>query len=264
MQRINLDEAAQNPRRFTRDPLSSDLFIVAHRRPERQEKQLRNIEKERAQHEKVQLERLLGELKGPDWLRVMGISGITETEKRMYEPKRALFIKEVAGMIEKFKHWKEEEKRRKLESQQALLAEDDDNDDENQESDSAQSVIDEKPQPDSHDVDAWAANQLLQEAKSASKSSVRRKTSKSHPHPPAPLPPPVPLSPIKSFYAKKHLRDSAMGTHRTGGRVLTAFGVPLPDMATKDFELTDDILNSDSIRASARSRRRRRRDRPDG
>ncbi|KKY21710.1 hypothetical protein UCRPC4_g03477 [Phaeomoniella chlamydospora] len=120
-ERINLASLVQPPRRSTKDPLDSEAYIRAHRRPERQEKQLRNIEKERAQHEKVQLDRLLDELKGPDWLKVMGISGITEGDKKLYEPKRSCFIREVTALIEKFKHWKEEEKRRKLERDQALL-----------------------------------------------------------------------------------------------------------------------------------------------
>ena len=77
---------------------------------ERQEKQLRNIEKERAQHEKVHLEALLEGLRGHEWLRVMGISGITDTEKKEYESNRDYFIREVAGLVEKFKAWKEEEK----------------------------------------------------------------------------------------------------------------------------------------------------------
>ncbi|KAL9113348.1 MAG: hypothetical protein Q9227_002389 [Pyrenula ochraceoflavens] len=269
VQRIDLNVPPQNARRFTKDPLSSDLFASAHRRPERQEKQLRNIEKERAQHEKVQLDRLLGELKGPDWLRVMGISGITETEKKLYEPKRVLFVKEVAGMIDKFKHWKEEEKRRKIESQLALLTEDEEaeleaNGEEDQSS-VPESPAEEHHPPDSNELDAWAARQLHQEAHSASKASTRRKLAKPPGPSPVPLPPPPPLSPIKSFYSKKHLRDAAVGKGnlRRGGRMLTAFGVPLPEMEEKEFDLTSDILNANTIRASARNRRARRRDRPE-
>ncbi|EEA18686.1 hypothetical protein TMatcc_010775 [Talaromyces marneffei ATCC 18224] len=156
------------------DPLSDDVYFKAHRRHERQEKQLRNIEKERAQHEKIQLDRLLDELQGHDWLRVMGISGITDTEKKLYEPKRDYFVKEVSALINKFHMWKEEEKRRKHEREQTLLeaanaaaekeAEQADDEDlfESEE-------VDEKPSSDidSSDLDAAAAQQLLQEAQSA-------------------------------------------------------------------------------------------------
>lgn len=264
VRRIDLIEADPASRRSTKDPLPSDLFMVAHRRPERQEKQLRNIEKERAQHEKVQLERLLAELKGPDWLRVMGISGITETEKKLYEPKRAMFTKEVSAMIEKFKLWKEEEKRRKLEREQAILAEQEEDDSEvaEEDNDEVPSPIRDQEEgkeiPDSNVLDAWAARQLHQEAKSA---STRKKATKSAQNAPAPLPPPPPLSPIKSFYSKKHLRDAALGNHRRGGRMITAFGLPLPDMDQRDFELPPELLSKDSIRAIARNRRRLRRDR---
>lgn len=120
---LDLSKVATGSRRYKNDPLSNDLFLQAHKRPERHEKQMRNIEKERAQHEKVQLDRLLEELKGPDWLRVMGISGITESEKKLYEPKRVLFVREITAMIEKFKKWKEDEKQRKIEREQVLLAE---------------------------------------------------------------------------------------------------------------------------------------------
>ena len=206
-QRVDLSTLAQPGRRSTKDPLNTDVFIKAHRRPERQEKQLRNIEKERAQHEKVQLDRLLDELKGPDWLRVMGISGITESEKKLYEPKRIYFIREVTALIEKFKYWKEEEKRRKIERDQALLeqmeeeeeseeaeaevedeeqnessedADDEEEGEEGAEQSEREDEVEEAQSPhssptNSSDVlDAQAARQLLQEASSADSPSTMR------------------------------------------------------------------------------------------
>ena len=126
--RIDLSKTAPKPsgRLLKRDPLDDDFYIKIHRRLERQEKQLRNIEKERAMHEKVQLERLLDGLKGPDWLRTMGISGITDGDKKAYEPKRDHLIREVRMLLEKFRLWKEEEKRRKVEKEE----EDDEEEDE--------------------------------------------------------------------------------------------------------------------------------------
>ncbi|OJJ32051.1 hypothetical protein ASPWEDRAFT_53757 [Aspergillus wentii DTO 134E9] len=187
------------------DPLNEAFYFRAHRRVERQEKQLRNIERERAQHEKLQLDRLLDELRSNDWLRVMGITGVTDLEeKKLYEPKRDFFVKEISGVIDKFKIWKEEEKRRKLEKEKAPLRaeatspetappEDDNNDvDNNHEEDpqtngvalsDAQSYGE---PPDINDVDAWAARQLHQEARFATagkrqktySSASRRKSSK--------------------------------------------------------------------------------------
>ena len=195
-QRIDLSTLAQPPRRSTIDPLGQEFFIRSHRRPERQEKQLRNIEKERAQHEKVQLDRILEELKGPDWLKAMGISGITETEKKLYEPKRAYFIKEVSALINKFKQWKEEEKRRKAERDQAIAealeeerkrgdssGDEDDNTNDSDEGEEAdiedEEIADSEDGHDdpgplsspttSSDVDAQAARQLLREATSANR-----------------------------------------------------------------------------------------------
>ncbi|EEH10224.1 conserved hypothetical protein [Histoplasma capsulatum G186AR] len=208
---LDLRPSTNNSRKPPKDPLDDDVYFKAHRRIERQEKQLRNIEKERAQHEKVQLDRLLDELQGHDWLRVMGISGITETEKKLYEPKRAYFIKEVSALIEKFRLWKEEERRRKMEKDQSLAGEVDDGEDEGDDNeedeseaedhddDEAQEVVDQsnpwgngnRPQPngdlnspspdfqtygeppDINDVDAWAAHQLHQEAISASSNTAR-------------------------------------------------------------------------------------------
>ncbi|KAJ9197361.1 hypothetical protein DTO164E3_5794 [Paecilomyces variotii] len=254
------------------DPLGNEHFFKAHRRVERQEKQLRNIERERAQHEKIQLDRLLDELQGHDWLRVMGISGITDTEKKLYEPKRALFIKEVSALIDKFRVWKEEEKRRKLEKGQQLRDQDTPAPFPDHEP-SVEEAGDEKgglangtassdiqsfgEPPDINDVDAWAARQLLEEARSAS-GGKRAKAARSPSAPPPPPPPPEPEKPFTSFYAKRYLRDAALGHHRRG-RTRTAFGQPIPDMEEREFQLPPDILTEEAIQACQRKRRRMRR-----
>ncbi|KZZ91913.1 hypothetical protein AAP_03132 [Ascosphaera apis ARSEF 7405] len=169
----------QSSNQDMQDPLSDDLYFKAHRRLERQEKQLRNIERDRAQHEKIQLDRLLEELEGHDWLRTMGISGITDTEKKLYEPKRVYFVQEVSALINKFKVWKEEEKRRRLVREQALLDAECDEDesvsihsnhpDDVRESEEAEERGDEDNNfTRESDVDAMAAHQLHQETLSAS------------------------------------------------------------------------------------------------
>jgi hypothetical protein len=279
------------------DPLSSEVYFKVHRRHERQEKQLRNIEKERAAHEKVQLERLLDELQGHDWLRVMGISGITATEKKLYEPKRDLIIKEVSALLEKFRIWKEEEKRRKLERDQAILeaqmlaAEngtlglsestsgtsidagdevvDIQNGEANEglgliEGDSGVQVPSSDAQsygepPDINDVDAWAARQLLQEARSASEPKNLRKHSfdiaQSSPQQDTAPTPPAEEIPFTSFYSKQHLRDAAVARRRRG-RFRMAFGHPVPDMEDREFSLPDDILTPEILTFIERKRRR--------
>ncbi|KAF7503895.1 hypothetical protein GJ744_003035 [Endocarpon pusillum] len=277
-QRVELNSALpiHSPRRLIKDTLSEDIFYRAHRKAERHEKQLRNIEKERAQHEKVQLDRLLEELRGPDWLKVMGISGVTESEKKLYEPKRVFFIREVAGLIEKFRHWKEEEKRRKIEREQALLAEEDedehsgsqdDKDGPNGSGHQLSSPTLPAP-PDTNDVDAAAARQLHQEAKSASSSSsTNPRTNKppngsSNPYPSHPgLPTHLEQSSSASLTAKTHRRDIAITGHRNDS-VTTAFGEPVPDLEERDFKLPATILTKDMVRARARLRRRLRRGSP--
>jgi hypothetical protein len=145
---------------------------------ERQEKQLRNIERDRAQHEKIQLERILSELQGHDWLRVMGISGITDSEKKLYEPKRAYFVKEVSTLIDKFRAWKEEEKRRRMEKEQALETEDED--EAMPEAEVEESVAAGTPQVEGTppDADVDAAHQLQVEAMAASRKRSKGASSK--------------------------------------------------------------------------------------
>lgn len=251
-QRIDFSPIERNTRHNDEDLLIDEVYFKAHRRAERQEKQLRNIEKERAQHEKVQLERLLEGLKGHDWLRVMGISGITDSEKKAFEPKRDFFVEEVSILIDKFKMWKEEEKRRKMEREQNLLAEENDESG----SQSRASVTSGGSPLDYNDVDAWAARQLHQEAISATdlhpkknrRSLAQVVSAPSHNE-----------KPFTSFYSKSYLRDAAVGKHRRG-RARFAFGQPLPCISDKPFSLPPDMLSQDILAASARNRRRARRE----
>ena len=101
------------------DPLPDSCFEANHKRAERVERSIRNTEKGRAQHEKDQIIRLLDGLQGPDWLRTMGVSGITESKKKAFEPARDHFISGCRVILDKFKTWSLEEKRRKLEKDRA-------------------------------------------------------------------------------------------------------------------------------------------------
>lgn len=241
-----IDLSTMDKRNTTRDPMSDVIYLKAHRRAERQEKQLRNIEKERAMHEKVQLERLLDGLKGHDWLRVMGISGITDGEKKAYEPKRDYFVKEVLILLEKFREWKEEEKRRKVEKEESMLDEDEDHEEDGSEGGS------EDKAPDTTDAEA-APIHLHQEATSATKAPSAKRSHRAK----VPLAPPAP-KPFTSFYSKPYLRDAAIGKHRRG-RARFAFGQPLPEPIDRDFGLPEDILSPEAIDGMRRSRRAKRR-----
>ena len=250
------------------DPLSEDAFLKSHKRAERKEKQLRNIERERAMHEKFQLDRLLEGLRGHDWLKVLGVTGVTDSEAKRYEPKRDYFIAEVQALVDKFQEWKDEEKRQRLEREAALAAERE-AEEEGDDSDSLSSS-ESSPEPPSSDLNASAARQLQQETASTLKSSSKQASSARN-KPPSiqrdrasivPPPPPIPYrppSPITSFYTKRHMRDAALKKTRHG-RSVTAFGQPLPEPEEREFELPADYVTAEVLKARGREWRRRKRE----
>ena len=266
---VRLDFSALGHRttKTTKDPLRDSNHLKVHAREERKEKQLRNIEKERAMHEKFQLERLLDSLKGHDWLRVMGISGITDGEKKAYEPRRDHLISEVRLLLEKFRLWKEEEKRRKTEKEELVDGNDDENSEDEDEAEKEQSqgcpnasdgAISDGDPPDYTEVDASAARQLHMEAVLATKTPMTH-------HPPR-FPPQHPSpkvaaqeKPFTSFYKKSYMRAAVMGKHRRSGRSRTAFGYPIPDLEERPFELPPEVRTAGAVLESERRRRRSKR-----
>lgn len=270
-------EAYAIPSHPNEDPLANSIYTKAHQKAERHEKQMKNGDKERAQHEKYQLERLLEELRGPDWLKTLGISGITDTEKKRYEVKRALFVRETKALIDKFRRWKEEEKRRKLERQQHLLdeAENAEKDDEEKSTSTVARKVKARKSapnsrnrsranshaasasdkgPDSSELDALASQQLLEEAKLA---NLQRRKLNNIPATYHPLPATI-NRPFTSFFEKQHIRDAVV-SGRNRGRKIYVFGQQLPELEDREFGLPESILTDDAIRASQRNRRRVRR-----
>jgi len=241
------------------DPLSQDYFEQIHRRPERHEKNLRNTDKGRAQHEKDQVIRLRDGLQGPDWLKIMGVSGITDSRKKEFEPARLHFLKGCNAIIEKFRTWKEEEKRRKLEKEAAMA--------EAAEAEAAaeaeveigeetEEVSSNADPPDYSDIDASAARQLHDEAIARSPPKrVKQKTQA------APVVPEIYEleKDFKSFFAKPHLREAALGKHRRSGRSVSAWGHPVPELPDTDFELPEEYRDDETLKAHARKKRRDRR-----
>lgn len=239
---------------YVNDPLSADVFRQAHRRGERKEKQLRNIEKEHAMHEKGDLERLLSELKGHDWLKTMGISGITDSDKKGFGTKRDAYIRAVQTLIDKFSSWREQEKELKIKKEQALLAKCAPEHD-------SEVTASEEMSVDSYnvievldDVDA-SAQQLHREAIIASHQEVKSKGSRRH----LIILEPESATPFVSFFSKPYLREAALGKHRRG-RSATAFGLPIPEPPVGDFTLPDDFISEDTLRENARKRRRLKRE----
>ncbi|KAJ5591856.1 uncharacterized protein N7459_002225, partial [Penicillium hispanicum] len=288
------------------DPLSDELYFRAHRKFERQEKQLRNIERDRAQHEKQQVERLLDELRGQDWLRVMGLHAVHDSDKKLYEPKRQILMQELLALVNKFQVWKDEERRRKLAKDKPIPAVDRESSrkrsrpvEDTEEAESSPAPGTETLRtPDPNDVDAWAARQLHQEARSASAAKRRKSISgarklnttaedgASHSnankgggkrqqtlnfpvlsapthHVPIHHLPPPPDKPFTSFFAEPHHRELAIaaltGNHRGRSHTILAFGHPIPDMDDREFQPPAELLTDEAIRASQRQRRRLKR-----
>ncbi|TLS22794.1 uncharacterized protein PpBr36_05577 [Pyricularia pennisetigena] len=263
------------------DPLPDALFEPVHKRAERAERSVRNTERGRAQHEKEQIIRLLDGLQGHDWLRVMGVSGITETKKREFEEPRQHFIRGCEAILDKFRQWGVEEKRRKLakeravaqaaraESEESASEEDADNEDvgeeqeeegEEEEDDDDDNADEENNEevPDSEaesDIEASIAKQLSDEAQ------ARARSRKQHQRPHAPMESLdlLPPKPFTSFFEKKYQRDAALSKNRRKGRTVLAWGHVVPEMGEMDFELPEEFLDEETLRRNARRKRRDKR-----
>lgn len=230
-QRIDFSFLISKNNKLLEDPLPDSLFEPSHKKSERLERSIRNTERGRAQHERDQIVRLLDGLQGPDWLRVLGVSGITESRKKTFEPAREHFIKGCQAILEKFRTWATEEKRRKLEKDRAnaeakrrasqehsegeeeeeASADDDEKEEEvdgngdtptreipdgdmDVEDDSQIPGAKDAEPPDESDVDASVAKQLREEALAAAKKKSRRGRRTVTP---APAPSPAPAPPRK-------------------------------------------------------------------
>lgn len=284
------------------DPLNDELYFRVHRRFERQEKQLRNIERDRAQHEKQNVDRLLEELRSHDWLRIMGLTGVHENEKKLYEPKRQILIQELAAILDKFQVWKDEERRRKLAKDKPHPTVDTEAEtgrpqkrprpaeDAAEDDGSPVSGADTPSTPDPNDVDAWAARQLHQEARSAAKprksasghhkaraeqddatqsketqSANKRQKTQQSPHV-APADfyyEPPPDKPFTSLFEDRQARDAAFAAasdpHQGPRPNVLAFGQPIPEVEERDFEPPPELLTEEFIQSSRRQRRRLKR-----
>lgn len=261
---------AQYKNKTLEDPLPNSLFEPAHKRAERLERSIRNTEKGRAQHERDQIVRLLEGLQGHDWLRVMGVSGITETKKKAFEPARQHFIQGCQGILDKFRNWSLEEKRRKLEKERALAeqAGEDEEDDEDEQggdegTDQSEEIggDDEASTGDTSEASS-PAKQLREEAMARSRLSsrtIKRPRPVARPPPLRPPGPPAPPKEFKSFFSKKYERESALNRTRRAGRKILAFGHPIPEFPVANFDLPEYYRDEETLRVRARKKRRDRR-----
>lgn len=259
-----VDFSFVNPEDGEEDPLSDAYFALIHRKPERQERTLRNTDRGRAQHEKDQVNRLLEGLQGHDWLKLMGVSGITESKKKDFEQARTYFIKGCEGILEKFRLWKEEEKKRKLEKELAMAEAEAEGGEEEQgdcegEEDAEEGNESDGDPPDYSDVDASAARQLHEEATARSKAqqaAASKKAGKRR----KPTPPPVREERrSRSASAKPQKGAKAPSKPRQSGRTAMAWGHPIPELPQRDFDLPEEYRDEETLKARARAKRRQRR-----
>lgn len=267
-------ETQQNSKNLE-DPLPDGLFEQVHKKAERLERSIRNSEKGRAQHEKDQIIRLLEGLQGHDWLRVMGVSGVTETRKKTFEPARAHFIKGCQAILDKFRNWSLEEKRRKQERERALAEQAVEDDKRERQTDDGQGLEQDARRSARRDMEEAAsmasqedaseasspAQQLRQEAMARSHMATAVPGSKRPQAPARPIPPkpPEPPKAFKSFFRKRHERDGAISRNRRTGRKILAWGHAVPEMAEADFILPEEYRDEDTLKARARKKRRDKR-----
>lgn len=227
----------------------------------------------------------------------MGVSGVTETKKKKFEPARMHFIKGCQAILAKFRNWNLEEKRRKLEKEKALAEkaeqedETDESDDEFQESRDGHSkqsdeededqnedegegeVEDEDEDEDEDDAEedepshddtsetSSPAKQLRREARARSKlAAANSKKLRVANKSTPPIKPQEPPKEFKSFFSKKYERDSALNRQRRAGRKVLAWGHPLPEIAEADFVLPEEYRDEETLKARARKKRRDRRE----
>ncbi|KAG5439174.1 hypothetical protein PCANB_001473 [Pneumocystis canis] len=102
------------------DPLSDNLFHLNHKRFDRQEKHIRNIEHERFAHDRFYLEQKIDQLYGSDWKKVvMAVSKITGSKDPL-ETQRQYIIQKLEQVLKKFNSWKESQLRSKRKSKKVI------------------------------------------------------------------------------------------------------------------------------------------------
>ena len=222
---------------YSSDPMIPEYYKY-HKVGQNAEKKDRSHSNKEAAKEEETLKEALAGLKGPMWPKALGITGIVDGQKKGWEPKRDMFVLRVKTLLGKFDRWRQQEReveRRKREKEKLASEE------------GGSHIEDQSDQADGGTSEHTASgtrqrgkqNGITQDAAFVLE-----------------LPTPAPFT---SFYSKPYLRNAALGKHRRG-RSTTAFGHPIPDMFEQDFELPEDMVTEESLFASARRRRRIRRE----
>lgn len=254
-QTLDLSQYEEEALQFPTDPLADEEYLPSHKRGERIEKQERNKEKEKARHEKAQLDKLLEELSGPEWLKTMGIPITTDADRKSYESKRIHYLKKVKELLAKFDEWKEKERhlRERKDRAAARAAREEESDDDADDSDNQGNDSGIQTSPNTQSLDA-SALQLQQEAgltTQTKKLKIKLRMSATSNEEV------IPQRPFASFFAKPHERAGALAKHRRGRHVM-AFGQPLPEIVEEQaFELPEDIFEQEDQQHRKSARRKR-------
>lgn len=252
--------------RFAADPLADDLYIKPHRGMGREEKRLRNVERDKAAYDKQRYEERLEKLRGTDWIKTFNLGGIAvKLSSSEMEKRRQVVIKWHETLLEKFKAWKEEERRQKAakggrlsrsmtnsqergtaesEDLHGRAARNDDNDEQVDEEEDIYAIVD-----DSDDAGDNSYHSKQHRHTSKLSKGVHR-----FPYAESPKKKLPDLRPFTSFYNKSHMRLAAVSTGRKSSRNLTAFGEPLPEIEEKEFLLPDEFFQQTARHMRARRR----------
>lgn len=269
VQTVDLESEARSSHsrlaRFTADPLTDDLYIKSHRGMGREEKRLRNVERDKAAYDKQRYEERLEKLRGTDWIKTFNLGGIAmKLGNAEMEKRRQVVIKWHESLLEKFKAWKEEERRQKAakggrlsrsmtNSQERDTVESEDlhdqtahNDDDEQidEEEDIYAIVDDSDDAGDNSYHSKPYRHTLKPSKGAHRflyaESPKKKQSD--------------LKAFTSFYGKSHMRLAAISTGRKSSRNLTAFGEPLPEIEEKEFLLPDEFFQQTARHMRARRR----------
>jgi hypothetical protein len=247
----------------TRDPLEEERFLKPHQTKVREEKRQRNLERERVVFQKSLYEKKLMNLKSEEWMKAFGLAALIASgivvDKKALEKRRAVMIRDLETMLLKYNACKEEEKRRRVarggrssgspanssmevETRRRSPTEDyevpiDDEDDDEQDTDHS------REGPDV-EVD-YQPNGLKKRRQNPKLSKPKRGR---------PRATGISEKPFTSFYKNPNDRNAAVKGWRRTGRNLTAFGKPVPELESREFNLPQDILNGASRHTRARRR----------
>ncbi|KAK9458394.1 something about silencing, SAS, complex subunit 4-domain-containing protein [Dipodascopsis uninucleata] len=204
--------------RARRDPLPDEYFISLHKKGEREEKHLQNIERDRVMYEKLRLERQLDLLNGPEWTKaVMNMTPVRDTRsENELKAKREKLIFEIGQILQKFDSWKEREKQMKERIDGLSLS-----------NGLAHSMVD-KLSRASGGKRKVPASKLKQDSKrtTISERAVRHQVKDTYPNDKSSR-----IMEKKGFGNKKRSASKA-------------FGYPLPTITSRQFEIPEDWIKN--------------------